>query len=310
MIFLLSGLKGFNLLKSLDKSLIPSISSIIYDIDKKVENDYSKEILDLSLKLGIKAKPWDKSLVTSLKVELVSKDIYCIAIGWRKLINGIEGRLIVLHDSLLPRYRGFAPTVTQLVAGENEIGVTAFWASHGYDEGDIIKMCKTNVDYPCKIRDVFDDISACYKKCVEYIMTLDKSIKEISFTQQKSLGKPSYSLWRDEYDYFIDWDDSAAEIVRLTGAVSDPYDGAQFLMEGKRYILDQASVYSHEIKIEGKRQPGKIFDLTTSGPLIVTGEGLIIAESILRYNDKSKVSIKSLRKRLYRPTYHEFITFF
>ena len=57
MIFLLSGLKGFNLLKSLDRSLVPSISSIIYDIDKKVENDYSKEILDLSLKLGIKAKP-------------------------------------------------------------------------------------------------------------------------------------------------------------------------------------------------------------------------------------------------------------
>ena len=74
--------KGFNLLKSLDKSLIPSISSIIYDIDKKLEMT-SEEILDLSLKLGIKAKPWDKSLVTSLKVELVSKDIYCIAIGWK-----------------------------------------------------------------------------------------------------------------------------------------------------------------------------------------------------------------------------------
>ena len=288
-IFLLSGLKGFNLLKNLDKRLVPSINTIIYDIDKKIENDYSREILDLSLKLGIEARPWDKSLITSLKIELTSKDIYCIAIGWRRLINGIEGRLIVLHDSLLPKYRGFAPTVTQLIAGENEIGVTAFLASDGYDEGDVIKMCKSTVNYPCKIKNVFDDISVCYKECVEYIMTLNKPIKTISFTQQKSLGKPSYSLWRDEYDYFIDWENSAAEIVRLTGAVSDPYDGAQFLMEGKRYILDQASVYNHEIKIEGPRQPGKIFDLTNSGPLVVTGEGLIIAESILRYNDKSKV---------------------
>ena len=51
--------------------------------------------------------------------------MFCIAIGWRRLISGIEGRLIVLRDSLLPKYRGFAPTVAQLLAGESEIGVTA-----------------------------------------------------------------------------------------------------------------------------------------------------------------------------------------
>ena len=77
-------------------------------------------------------------MLNALKVELVNKNIFCIAIGWRRLISGIEGRLIVLHVSLLPKYREFAPTVAQLLAGESEIGVTAFalqidmmsWLSH------------------------------------------------------------------------------------------------------------------------------------------------------------------------------------
>ena len=34
--------------------------------------------------------------------------------------------LLIFHDSLLPKLRGFNPTVTALIAGEIEIGVTAF----------------------------------------------------------------------------------------------------------------------------------------------------------------------------------------
>ena len=68
MIFLLSGLKGFNLLKSLDRSLVPSISAVIYDVDEKIANDYSKQILELSINLGVEAKPWDKSLLNALKL--------------------------------------------------------------------------------------------------------------------------------------------------------------------------------------------------------------------------------------------------
>ena len=37
---------------------------------------------------------------------------------------------------------------------------------------------------------------------------------------------------------------------------------------------------------------------------------IIIAKEILRHDNRSEVSIKTLRKRLYKPTYHEFITFF
>src|SRR5580700_3254643 len=45
---------------------------------------------------------------------------YTFAISWRWLINDVSN-LIVLHDSLLPKYRGFAPLPTALIKGEDII---------------------------------------------------------------------------------------------------------------------------------------------------------------------------------------------
>ena len=46
--------------------------------------------------------------------------------------------MIIFHDSLLPKYRGFAPLVNSLINQEKEIGVTAIKASQNYDEGDTV----------------------------------------------------------------------------------------------------------------------------------------------------------------------------
>lgn len=49
-----------------------------------------------------------------------------LLIGWQFLSKDLDPRFVVLHNSLLPRLRGFNPTVTALIAGEKELGVTAF----------------------------------------------------------------------------------------------------------------------------------------------------------------------------------------
>ena len=49
---------------------------------------------------------------------------------------------INLHASLLPKYRGYLPLVSQLINGEKTIGVTSFIANEGIDEGNIIFKSK------------------------------------------------------------------------------------------------------------------------------------------------------------------------
>ena len=87
---------------------------------------------------------------------------YQLAIGWRWLISGTEN-LIVLHDSLLPKYRGFAPLVNSLINGEQEIGVTAIWAGPEFDAGEIIFQEKAGICYPIKIQEAIEIVSGLYR---------------------------------------------------------------------------------------------------------------------------------------------------
>lgn len=52
-------------------------------------------------------------------------------VGWQYLFDGPSDSIVVFHDSLLPEYRGFAPTVTALITGARQIGVTAFRPDEG-----------------------------------------------------------------------------------------------------------------------------------------------------------------------------------
>jgi methionyl-tRNA formyltransferase len=83
-----------------------------------------------------------------------------IAAGWRKLLD--VDPLVVLHDSLLPRYRGFAPLITALVNGEREVGVTAFRAVAEPDTGPVIAQRSLPVAYPARIADVLARLQVLY----------------------------------------------------------------------------------------------------------------------------------------------------
>src|SRR5690606_39106999 len=85
-----------------------------------------------------------------------------IAAGWRWLINYQLSQLVVLHDSLLPKYRGFNPLVTALLARDKEIGVTAILANKDFDCGDIVDSKAISVTYPIKISDAIGNVSKLY----------------------------------------------------------------------------------------------------------------------------------------------------
>ena len=75
-------------------------------------------------------------------------------------------RTIVLHDSLLPKYRGFSPLVNSLINGERELGVTAFIATTGYDEGPVLAQEKIMIDYPLTILEAMEKITPLYYKII------------------------------------------------------------------------------------------------------------------------------------------------
>lgn len=56
-----------------------------------------------------------------------------------------EGRMINIHPSLLPKYKGLDTHQRALDAGDSEAGCTVHWVSAGVDEGEIIAQARVPV---------------------------------------------------------------------------------------------------------------------------------------------------------------------
>lgn len=282
--------KGVAVLKALiNRDLVSTVDFIVIGKDPGVQNDFSNDLEDLCKKNRI--RHYTRQDTFQVRSE------YAVAVSWRWIIQ-VPGntRLIVLHDSLLPKYRGFAPLVNSLINGEKEIGVTAIFASSEYDKGDIIDQKSIPINYPIKIHEAIEKISGLY---VDLSLSLVRKInenKEIPARQQND-AEASYSLWRDEDDYLIDWSENARDILRFIHAVGYPYKGAACFLAGEKIRIQEASILP-DVRIE-IRTPGKNIFYSDNYPVIVCGKGLLkITEATYDKDGKSIFPLKKFRIKL------------
>lgn len=280
--FYLLGKKGFvALAKFLKKFSSAHASFVVAARDSGVKDDFHDEIACL-------CSEYEINFNTRGEVHEQGDNTadFSFAIGWRWIIKDADG-LIVFHDSLLPKYRGFSPLVNMLIDGVNEIGVTSLIASNEYDKGDVIYQARKPISYPLKISEAIDQITPLYAELV--LKTATDIIKSgaIKGTPQDETSA-SYSLWRDERDYFINWDANAVEISRFVDAVGYPYRGAQASLNGVPvWVHDVATV--RDVIVENRTSCiGKIIFIEDVYPVVVCGYGLIKITD-LRSEDGSSI---------------------
>ena len=90
----------------------------------------------------------EASLVRSLRehgVELVVLAGF-MRILKHDLLEGFAGRIINIHPSLLPKYRGMAAWKQALLAGESVTGCTVHYVDSGVDTGAIIAQAEVDVE--------------------------------------------------------------------------------------------------------------------------------------------------------------------
>lgn len=256
--------KGFRFLDGTVSRYGELFARVVVGSDKSIDDDFESQIIELCKARGL---PWMR------KADFVRVESeYAMAISWRWLIDHPHRKLIVFHDSLLPRYRGFAPLVNCLINGEPEIGVSAILGAAQFDRGDILAQSRQAIAYPTRIAEAIAKVSANY---------LEAGIEVL---EQLRLGRPlqgrpqdeseaSYSLWRDDEDYELDWSDSAERLARFVDAVGSPYAGARTWVDGEPLRVLEAAALP-DVRIEN-RTPGKVLFIEHGKPLVVCGRGLL-----------------------------------
>lgn len=283
----LLGYKGYFVLSNILK-YSAYLDDVVIARDRNVQNDYYEEIKQLCVENGI--------LFYDRTKEPECNSSYSISIGWRWLSSDNKAQIIVFHDSLLPKYRGFNPLVTALINGDRFVGVTCLFGSGEYDRGRIIGQKKMEVQYPVKIKTVIEDISLLYLELMIDFLTKIESKQPIT-GQEQNEQSATYSLWRDDADYYIDWTWDADKIKRHIDAVGYPYAGAKTLLDNQELTIKDAGIVD-DVKIEN-RDVGKVIFKNENGLVIVCGKGLLLVKDfytsngeLFNYENKFRLKFK------------------
>jgi len=229
--------------------------------------------------------------------ENIAQDVQLIfVVGWQYFFKSDDQRFIVIHDSLLPRLKGFCPIVTSLINGDEKIGCTAFKPNEAVDSGRICAQEKIAVTYPLKLKDAYLLLSQCFVKAANQVL---KGLKNNNLTykdQDNTLS--TYSVWRNDSDYFIDWNWDSQKIQRFVHAVGWPFMGAKARYQNKDITIDEVDIID-DLVFEN-RQSGKIWSLNNGNPSILCGNGMLRVTSA-RYENGERVVFDHVRQRLDDP---------
>lgn len=212
-------------------------------------------------------------------------------ISWRYLIPitlAEKSRLgcIVFHDSLLPRYRGFAPTVWAMVNGENQTGVTMFHLAEAMDAGDIIDQVAIQIGSDDTIREVMDKVTEAYLYLLEKNLPLIKTGRAPRKPQDQSLA--TYTCKRMPKDNEIDWSATTDAVYNLIRAVTRPYPGAFTWYNNRKLTVWSASPLRDNLRYVG-RIPGRVVEIRRGeGVVVLTGDGRLLIKSVQMEGEREK----------------------
>lgn len=286
----LAGEKGLTVLQLALKRYKNIISHVVSAKIPGVMNDHYDDLKALCESSAVPF--YERSSLLSAKN---NKNDFSLAVGWRWMLPEYNS-LIVIHDSLLPKYRGFSPLVNCLINGEEIIGATAIYGSKNYDTGEIIKQCQRVIEYPIKVKSAIEIMSEIYAEIALFLFEQIKCGHKLNSTpQDHSLA--SYSLWRDDGDYWIDWTKSSAEIARFIDAVGFPYLGARCVMNGAVAIINHAIAVEDVFVMDRKSSVGKVLFIEDGFPTIVCTRGVLKILEMTSEDGISLVPLKNFRIR-------------
>jgi methionyl-tRNA formyltransferase len=288
--FYLMNPKGHYVLKQFIKKFgAAPIEYIASRPDQQLHNDYYNEIRTIAQENDIAFFSHHK------EYEEIEKKFmgYKFAIGWRWLIKNTSN-LIIFHDSLLPKYRGFAPLVNCLIQRENKSGVTALFATDEYDAGDIVNQKSFTIEYPITIAQAINQIAPLYFDLVSELFEQIRTNQPLTASPQDQ-SQATFSLWLDNNDYFIDWKSWSAEQIKLfVDAVGEPYAGASSYIANEEVKLLAVTPVCDVMVINRERHLGKVIFMHDNYPVIICKQGLLKITNLRDLKgDEKKISFRT-----------------
>ncbi|MDD5423243.1 MAG: methionyl-tRNA formyltransferase [Candidatus Omnitrophica bacterium] len=190
---------------------------------------------------------------------------------------------INLHGSLLPKYRGAAPTNWAVISGEKSSGVTIIRINEKMDEGDII----TKREIPIEDQDTNITLNEKLSELGAGVLmeTIDaiESGKGLKFENQDGAAATYAPKLKKEYG-LIDWKEPPEKIHnKVRGLI--PWPGAYTYYEGKILKVLQTEVPDNAVAVKDAEH-GEVLEIAKGRGVIVRAGSGCIAVKYLQLEGK------------------------
>jgi methionyl-tRNA formyltransferase len=187
-----------------------------------------------------------------------------------------------IHASLLPRWRGAAPIVRAIQAGDRQSGVCIMKMEAGLDTGPVAITRATPIhsaDTAGSLHDRLAELGA--EAIVEALDALaGDDPQALHFEAQPSDGV-TYARKLDKSEARIDWRRSAAEVADHLRAF-DPQPGASSALVRQPEVALRFFKPSLSAEMPEVFTPGRIQAVTDCGLLVTTGSGILSVGELQR----------------------------
>ncbi|MGZ8254596.1 MAG: methionyl-tRNA formyltransferase [Burkholderiaceae bacterium] len=183
---------------------------------------------------------------------------------------------INIHASLLPRWRGAAPIVRAIEAGDATTGITIMQMDAGLDTGPMLLSAAVPIapdDTSATLTVTLGALGA--RLIVEALAQVDALVA----TPQP--GGANYASKIDKGEAWLDWTQSSDVLARRVRAF-DPFPVASTLLNGTPIKLWRAAAAGDRIEVP----PGTVVDADAGGVTIACGQGALRVTELQRPGGK------------------------
>jgi len=165
-------------------------------------------------------------------------DVLVVCAYGRIIAQDVLDRLetIVVHPSLVPRWRGAAPVERALMAGETELGVSTLKMTAAVDEGPVGDARTVFVPRDADAGEAYAILAPAAVRGV--VATLE-AIEQGTVEWRPQAGAATHAAKIGPADRVIDWRRSAVQIADQVRALS-PYIGSVTELAGCRTLIWRA----------------------------------------------------------------------
>ncbi len=168
--------------------------------------------------------------------------------GWYYLldcsiINGVPLGIFGIHNSLLPKYRGWAPLVWSIINGDAEVGASVFRLGGGMDDGEILLQVRIANPPTETVGTILNKLEAGLRAALPdgWKRILDGTARMTN--QDESAA--TYCGQRLPEDGRIDWTIPSPRIHDFIRAQTTPYPGAFTFADGRKITILGSEIHGN-----------------------------------------------------------------